>query len=69
MMGSKTHRLFEELTKDEQASFVKLCSCGCDSPVPVAHAAKLLDLGLVEVSCGGVMPTRTGRQVFNLRQH
>lgn len=63
-MASKNHKLFEALSKDEQASLGKLCGCSCDPVIPDEHAARLLDLGLVELSCGGVFPTRTGKHVW-----
>lgn len=66
-MGSKNHRLIEELTQDERVSLGKLCACGCDPNIPDAHAVRLLDLGLVEVSCGSVSPTRTGKHVWYAR--
>ena len=68
-MGSKNHKLFEDLTVEEQDSLDKLCSCGCDAHIPDEHAARLLDLGLVEVSCGSVSPTRTGKHVWSSRTH
>ncbi|MFK7943493.1 MAG: hypothetical protein AB8B85_11350 [Paracoccaceae bacterium] len=68
-MGSKSHTVFEALSKDEQASLGKLCACGCDDRIPDAHAALFLDLGLVEVSCGSVSPTRTGKHAWLSRTH
>ena len=68
-MGSQNHKLFEELTKEEQDSLRKLCSCGCDARIPDAHAAKFLDLGLVELSYGGVSPTRTGKRAYLDNRH
>jgi hypothetical protein len=68
-MGSKNHPLFEELSEDEQNSLIKLCSCGCDARIPDAHASKFLDLGLVEVSCGSVSPTRAGKRAYHAALH
>ncbi len=69
VMGSKNHRLFEELSADEQNSLGKLCGCSCDPRIPDAHAEKFLGLGLVEVSCGGVSATSAGRYVWMSRLH
>lgn len=68
-MGSKNHKLLEELSDDEQASLGILCGGRCDAKIPDAHATKFLDMGLVEVSCGGISATRTGRHVWLSRTH
>ena len=68
-MGSKNHKLFEELTREEQASLGKLCGCGCDNSIPDEHAARLLDLGLVELSYGAVSATRAGKTLWSRHKH
>ncbi|MEM0987737.1 MAG: hypothetical protein AAGK00_02575 [Pseudomonadota bacterium] len=68
-MGSKNHRLFEELTQDEQASLERLCGSACRNDIPVDHAHKFLGMGLAEVTCGGLGPTRTGKQAIARRSH
>lgn len=68
-MGTRNHALFEALSQDEQASLGLLCGCGCDAVIPDDHATRLLDLGLVEVSCGSVSPTRSGKHAWHSRPH
>ncbi len=60
-MGSKNHKLFEELSKDEQDSLIQLCRCGGARNIPDDHAEKFLGLGFAELNCGGVSATRAGR--------
>ena len=68
-MGSKYPPPSYELSEDEQASLIKLCGSKCETRIPDAHAQRLLDLGLVEVSCGSIRPTRTGRHIYHSRPH
>ena len=66
-MGSKNHKLLEELSEDEQQSLEKICGTSCRNDIPDDHAHKFLDLGLAEVTCGELGPTRTGKQAMARR--
>lgn len=60
-----------KLRQSELVSLEYIGSGPIRDRVPGHHAAKLLDLGLVEVSCGRLEHTPMGRRAmkrFNLRQ-
>lgn len=60
-MWRKERELLEKLTDEERSSLCDLCRCGCDRTIPGEHAERLLDLGLAELTCGGLGPTSAGR--------
>ena len=55
-----------DLSADERESLRLVCGGQCNISIPDEHASKLLDLGLAEVNCGEIRPTRSGRSALNL---
>ena len=60
-MWSKECELLEKLSDAERASLSKLCRSGSSHGIPLEHAEKLHELGLAELTCGGLGPTSAGR--------
>ena len=60
-MWSKECELLKKLTDAELESLTKLCRCGSCDGIPMEHTAKLHELGLAELTCGGLGPTSAGR--------
>ena len=63
MAGSKK-KCVASLTDEERASLKKLCGTRADRQIPEDHIEKLLVLRLIEVNCGELYPTSSGRSVM-----
>lgn len=64
-MWSNARELLAKLSDDERKSLTKLCSCSCNRGIPGEHAEKLLDLGLAELTCGGLGPSSAGKHAVS----
>ena len=64
-MWSKECELLAKLSDAERESLVKLCRSGSSDGIPLEHTTKLHDLGLAELTCGGLGPTSAGRHAVH----
>lgn len=64
-MCRKVDELQATLTPEERGAIAELGRLPKDGGVPFPMAERLMDLGLAELSCGGLDLTVAGRQVLD----
>ena len=67
-MFHKASGLLDSLSEEELASLIQLCRSGSHHGIPIAHGDRLHELGLAELTCGGLGPTSKGRQAVRCLQ-